>query len=83
MVETFIGSLLLVPYNFVPQGWAACNGQTMQIVQNQALFSLLSNTYGGDGRETFGLPNMPAMKDANGNPLNWIICVDGIYPSRQ
>ena len=82
-METFLGSLLLVPYNFTPQGWASCNGQTMQIADYQAVFSLLGVTYGGDGIRTFNLPNLPAMKDANGNPLNWIVCLNGIYPSRD
>ncbi len=45
-------------FGFPPKGWALCNGQLMQINQNQALFSLLGTTYGGDGRVTFGLPNL-------------------------
>jgi microcystin-dependent protein len=45
-------------FNFAPKGWALCNGQLMQINQNQALFSLLGTTYGGDGRVTFGLPDL-------------------------
>jgi microcystin-dependent protein len=45
-------------FNFPPKGWAFCNGQLLPINQNQALFSLLGTTYGGDGRVTFGLPNL-------------------------
>jgi microcystin-dependent protein len=44
--------------NFAPTGWALCNGQLMPIAQNTALFALLGTTYGGDGRVTFGLPNL-------------------------
>ncbi|NNJ81960.1 MAG: phage tail protein, partial [Flavobacteriaceae bacterium] len=44
--------------NFAPRGWALCDGQLLSINQNQALFSLLGTTYGGDGRTTFGLPEL-------------------------
>ncbi|MGB8768707.1 MAG: tail fiber protein [Candidatus Korobacteraceae bacterium] len=57
-MEPFLGSLLLVPYNFAPQGWALCNGQLLSIQQNTALFSLLGTTYGGDGISTFALPDL-------------------------
>ena len=57
-METFLGSLLLVPYNFAPLGWALCNGQLLPISQNTALFSLLGTTYGGDGVSTFALPDL-------------------------
>lgn len=57
-MEPFLGSLLLVPYNFAPNGWALCNGQLLPISQNTALFSLLGTTYGGDGVSTFALPDL-------------------------
>ncbi len=57
-MEPFLGSLLLVPYNFAPQGWALCNGQLLPISQNTALFSLLGTTYGGDGVSNFALPDL-------------------------
>jgi microcystin-dependent protein len=57
-VEPFIGQIMIVPFGFAPRGWALCNGQTLAINQNQALFSILGTTYGGDGRTTFGLPNL-------------------------
>jgi len=57
-MEPFLGSLLLVPYNFAPQGWLLCQGQLLPISQYTALFSLLGTTYGGDGRSTFGLPDL-------------------------
>jgi microcystin-dependent protein len=57
-MEPFLGQLMLVPYNFAPQGWAFCNGQIMSIAQNSALFSLLGTTYGGNGQTTFALPDL-------------------------
>jgi len=58
MVEPFLGELRMMAFNFAPSGWALCNGQTMSIQQNQALFSLLGTTYGGNGINTFALPNL-------------------------
>jgi microcystin-dependent protein len=54
----FIGSIILFGGNFAPRGWAFCNGQVLAIAQNQALFSLLGTTYGGDGNTTFALPDL-------------------------
>jgi microcystin-dependent protein len=56
--EPFIGEIRWFGFNFNPRGFALCNGQLLPIAQNQALFSLLGTTYGGDGRTTFGLPDM-------------------------
>lgn len=56
--DPFIGEIMLLPYNFAPRGWAFCNGQLLPISSNTALFSLLGTTYGGDGRTTFGLPDL-------------------------
>src|ERR1700738_1866192 len=58
MASVFIGQLMLVPYNFAPRGWAFCQGQLMAISQNTALFALLGTTYGGDGQNTFALPDL-------------------------
>ena len=57
-MDPFIGEIRLVPFNFAPKGWALCEGQLLPINQNQALFSLLGTTYGGDGRTTFSLPDL-------------------------
>ncbi|OCT16327.1 phage tail protein [Paenibacillus pectinilyticus] len=57
----FVGEICIFPFNFVPKGWAACNGQLLPLSQNTALFSLLGTTYGGDGRTTFALPNLQGM----------------------
>ena len=58
MAQVFLGSLMLVPYNFAPYGFAFCNGQILSIQQNTALFSLLGTTYGGNGVNNFALPNL-------------------------
>ena len=58
MSEPFLGEIKVISWNFPPKGWALCNGQLLPINQNQALFSILGTTYGGDGRQTFGLPNL-------------------------
>jgi microcystin-dependent protein len=58
MSEPFLGEIKIISWNFPPKGWTFCNGQLLPINQNQALFSILGTTYGGDGRQTFGLPNL-------------------------
>lgn len=58
MSEPFVGEIRMFAGNFAPRGWALCNGQLLAITQNDALFSLFGTTYGGDGRTTFGLPDM-------------------------
>jgi len=60
MSEPFVGEVRAVGFAFAPRGWALCNGQLMPIGQNQALFSILGTTYGGDGVQTFALPNLQA-----------------------
>lgn len=96
MMEPYIGEICQYPYNFAPKGWALCHGQLMPISQNQALFSLLGTTYGGDGRTTFNLPDL-RLKDTNGNVIQlqvgdvhegkvymeYSIALQGIYPSRD
>ena len=58
MSTPFLGELKLFPINFAPKGWAMCNGQLMAINTNQALFSLLGTSYGGDGQMNFALPDL-------------------------
>lgn len=57
MTQPFIGEIQMYGFNFNPRGWAFCNGATLPISQNTALFSLLGTTYGGNGQTTFQLPN--------------------------
>ncbi len=76
-MESFIGTIMPVAFNFAPRDWAFCNGQLLPISQNTALFSLLGTTYGGDGRTTFGLPDlrgrMPIGAQAQGPGLPNIV----------
>ncbi|MAC34807.1 MAG: phage tail protein [Haliea sp.] len=58
MSEPFVGEIRLFAGNFAPRGWAFCDGQLLAVSQNDALFSLLGTIYGGDGRTTFGLPDL-------------------------
>jgi microcystin-dependent protein len=72
MATPFLSEIRLFSFGFPPKGWALCNGQLLPINQNQALFSLLGTTYGGDGRVNFALPNLQArvpMHMGNGHVL--------------
>ena len=66
MADPFLGEIRLFGGNFAPQGWALCNGQLLSISQNTALFSILGTTYGGDGIQTFALPNLQGRV-----PIHW------------
>lgn len=57
-MEAFIGTIMPVAFNFAPRGWMKCEGQALKIHQNTALYSLLGTLYGGDGKETFNLPDL-------------------------
>jgi len=72
MSQPYMGEIRLVGFTFAPVGWALCDGSLLDIDQNQALFSLLGTTYGGDGVETFALPDLRgrvAMHQGNGHVL--------------
>src|SRR5215210_5289462 len=58
MAEPFLSEIRIMSFVFAPKGWALCNGQLLPINQNQALFSLLGTTFGGDGRVNFALPDL-------------------------
>src|SRR4051812_6237319 len=70
MSEPFYGEIRMTSWGFAAKGWALCNGQTMSISQNQALFSLLGTTYGGDGITNFKLPNLQARVPIHFNAQN-------------
>jgi microcystin-dependent protein len=61
MTDAYIGEIRVFPYTFTPRGWAPCDGGTMTINGNTALFSVLGTSFGGDGRVTFGLPKLTNM----------------------
>ncbi len=69
MADPFLSEIRIFSFGFAPRGWALCNGQLLPINQNQALFSLLGTTYGGNGQTTFALPNLRGrvpMHEGNG-----------------
>jgi microcystin-dependent protein len=72
MAEPFLSEIRIFSFVFAPKGWALCNGQLLPINQNQALFSLLGTTYGGDGRVNFALPDLRSrvpMHEGSGHTL--------------
>ncbi len=76
-----LGSLLLIPYDYVPVHFAPCQGQLLPVQSNPALFSLLGTKFGGDGQIEFGLPDM--RKHAPIKGLSYAIATRGIYPKRK
>ena len=66
MANPYLGEIRMFAGNFAPANWALCNGQLMSIQQNAALFAILGTTYGGDGIQTFGLPNLQSRV-----PIHW------------
>lgn len=79
-MELYLGTIILVPFTFAPQGTAECAGQILPISQYQALFSLLGANFGGDGTTTFALPDLRE-KTPHAH-TKYIIVLEGIYPSR-
>src|SRR5271170_7659021 len=65
MAEPFLGEIRCFSFGFAPKGWALCNGQILSIAQNQALFAILGTTYGGNGVQTFALPNLQGQVPAH------------------
>ena len=66
MADPFVGEIRMAGFNYAPKNWAFCSGQIIPIAQNTALFSLLGVNYGGDGRTTFGLPDLRGR-----TPIQW------------
>lgn len=84
-MEGTLGEIRIFAGSFAPENWLFCQGQILPINQNQALFSLLGTTYGGNGTQNFALPNLPPLAEIEGAPnnLQYIICVSGYYPVRR
>ena len=70
MSEPFLAEIKIVGFNFPPRGFAECDGQILPISQNQSLFSLLGTTYGGDGRTSFGLPDLRGRSPRHNGGVN-------------
>lgn len=81
MSDPYIGEIRLVGFNFAPQGWALCDGQLLSIAENDALFTLIGTTYGGDGQSTFALPDfrsrIPIHQGTGSSGTNYTIGENG------
>lgn len=80
MDEAFLGEIELFPYGFAPVDWTLCNGATLTVQNNEALFSLLGNKYGGNGTTNFAVPNLLGAEPVP--YTNYYICMSGLYPQR-
>lgn len=80
-MDYLLGGIILLPYNFSPMDWLACEGQILQVAQNQALFSLIGYTYGGNGTTTFALPDLRNAVPLPG--MRYCIATAGYYPPRD
>ncbi len=76
-----MGMIKLFPFSYIPRGWAVCNGATINVQTNAALFTLLGVQFGGNGSTTFCLPNLTGSEPVP----NTVFCIatEGIYPERQ
>ena len=85
-MDTYLGIIKLYPFTFAPVGWILCNGALLQIMQYEALYSLIGTKFGGDGSSTFQLPNMtntaPTSPNASVQTMAYYIAVEGLYPMR-
>ena len=94
MADPFIGEVRTFGFAFAPKYWARCDGQVIEISQNPALFSIVGNTYGGDGKTTFALPDLRGMTAAGATTaappptsfgylvMNFCIALNGVFPLR-
>jgi microcystin-dependent protein len=78
-VPPFVGQIQPFAFSFAPQGWLPCNGQLLPIQQNTALFNLIGNIYGGDGKTTFALPQLAPIGP---NGPSYFIAVAGVFPEQ-
>jgi len=83
LMEGMTGEIKLFAGDFVPRGWMICNGEILQQASYMKLHHILGYRYGGDGRSTFALPSLEPIISSNGTVVNYIICVQGFFPSRS
>jgi microcystin-dependent protein len=82
-MEEYLGVIKLFAGTYCPENYMYCDGQTLQISQYNALYAILGTQYGGDGRVTFNLPTLNKVPFYQGTYLKYMICTQGIFPSRQ
>ncbi|MDQ0532430.1 phage tail protein [Azospirillum picis] len=71
----------MVPYDFVPDGFAACDGSSLNVTSYEALYSVMGNKFGGDDKQSFKLPDLRGKEPVLG--LHYVMCLTGLYPDRQ
>ncbi|MCR2802295.1 InlB B-repeat-containing protein [Paenibacillus soyae] len=79
--EPLLGEIRLFPFQFAPPGWVYCAGQKLSLSQNTAMYSLLGDRFGGDGKSTFALPDLRGLEPVNG--MGYYIATQGIFPGRE
>jgi microcystin-dependent protein len=79
-MDTYLGDIFLFAFQFAPVGWMSCEGQILNISQNSALYALIGAQYGGDGINTFALPNLNSSSPLPG--MKYYMAIQGIFPSR-
>jgi microcystin-dependent protein len=79
-MEVYLGLIKAFPYDYVPLGWLRCEGQTIPIVQNQALYALIGIKFGGDGKTTFALPDLRGAETDPGGLCKYCMCTMGLFP---
>jgi len=82
-MDVFLGMIKAFPYTFTPEWWLPCDGRLLPITQNQALFSLISNKFGGDGKNNFALPDLRGAETDAGGHCKYYIATSGLYPNRE
>jgi len=80
ILETFLGAIALFPYDYAPANWAACDGALLSVPQNTPLFALLGTRFGGDGQNTFALPDLRGK--APTPDVAYYIALQGLWPVR-
>lgn len=78
----YIGEIRLIAGDFAPEGYAVCNGQLLPISQHIALYCVLGNAYGGDGRSTFALPDLRSVVPMLYEAMTFVIALEGLFPPR-
>src|SRR5512145_1382897 len=78
MAQPYVGEIRMFAGNFAPQGWMFCEGQLLPIAENESLFNLIGTTYGGDGQETFALPDLRGRVPVHFNAANPIGSLGGV-----
>ena len=84
-MDPILGEIRLFPYTYAPVGWLPCQGQVLNIADNEPLFNLLGTMYGGNGTATYALPDLRAKNPVavqGAEVVGFCVCVSGVYPPR-